>query len=132
MLPHRVCLNFDSWLMSSMVIGNGMTSLAYLLIPLLLHLILKDTNRLAGSTARPWAEYARCFFASRYWLGTLSQSFILACGAGHVMTILVLYTPSYQIQAVVDLWTGITSLLTVILLFIVRKSAIRCTLKQEN
>lgn len=132
MLPHRVCLAFDTPLIVLMIIGDGLTALSYMLIPFLLHVVLKDTTRLLAGPGELWPRYYNCFFASRYWLSTLFQSFILACGCGHILKVVVLYSASYRIQVAVDLWTGITSLLTVILLFIVRKSAIRCTLKQEK
>lgn len=127
MLPHRVCLAFETWIIALMIVGNGLTALAYVLIPFLLHRILRDTTRLKAMPQEHFAHYYDCFFGSRYWLSTLFQSFILACGAGHIMDIVVLYQPLYKLQVFIDLWTGLTSIITVLLLYLVRKSAIRCS-----
>ena len=111
--------------MSLMIIGDGLTFLSYMLIPFLMQLVLKDSTRLLSMPGTRLKTYCDCFFASRYWLSTLFQSFILACGVGHLLKIIVLYSVAYRIQAIIDIWTGITSILTVYLLFVVRKSAIK-------
>jgi hypothetical protein len=101
-LPHGICLQWQWPLLLALVAGNVSITLAYTLIPLALLRCIKHMPRVL----QPGTFLLR-FFAA----------FILSCGVTHVMAILVIWYPCYQLEAVVDLWTAGISLYTACLLW---------------
>jgi hypothetical protein len=101
-LPHGICLQWQLPLLLALVAGNVSITLAYTLIPLALLRCIKHMPRVL----QPGTFLLR-FFAA----------FILSCGVTHVMAILVIWYPCYQLEAVVDLWTAGISLYTACLLW---------------
>ena len=121
MLPHRVCLAYNPWLTAIMIIGDALTAISYLLIPIWLGLTQTDLKHHAFKSPNlVWNRYLAYLFVHERTIGTMFQAFIYACGAGHILKIVVLYHPVYSLQAGIDLWTGITSIATVVILFRIR------------
>lgn len=111
-----------------MILGDAMTALSYVLIPFLLNKIQKDTSLIAGSShfklAALW-RYYQTYFEQHVFISTAAQMFIISCGAGHIAKIIVLYRPLYKMESIIDMWTGVTSLATVWILYVARQSALR-------
>jgi hypothetical protein len=101
-LPHGICLLWDWAIVSRVVIGNGLTALAYFCIPVgLLHIMRQ--NRAAVSQVR----HGLIWFSA----------FILLCGGGHVWDIVVLWYPLYRLESWWKLATGVVSVITAILMY---------------
>lgn len=98
--PHGYCLLWDPALIWTHVISDLLIGLAYFSIPLVLATLL-----------------ARRRDVQFGWVGWLFAGFILACGATHFMSILVLWVPAYGIEGLIKLVTAILSVVTAITLW---------------
>lgn len=96
-MPHKHCyLKSDTTLLIN-VIANGLIALAYFVIPLsLLNLII------AGS------KINNTFLRTALMFG----GFILACGVGHVISVIVVWFPVYNLQGIWGLITAALSIAT--------------------
>src|SRR6478672_10759515 len=97
--PHGYCLLWDPSLIWTHVASDAVIALAYFSIPLVLWRLLK---------ARPDIEFG--------WILGLFATFILACGTTHLLSIYVLWVPTYGVEAVVKMITALASIGTAALL----------------
>ena len=98
--PHGYCLLWEPSLIRTHVIADALIAAAYFSIPLaLLTLIRKREDIRYG------------------WMVALFATFILACGATHVMSIWTLWHGSYGAEAVVKVITAIASVATAVMLW---------------
>lgn len=98
--PHGYCLLWDPWLIWTHVLADAMIAAAYFSIPLVLWRLIRR---------RPEIEFG--------WMLWLFALFILACGATHVLGILVLWQPFYGLQAAVKAITAVVSIATAVALW---------------
>ena len=98
-MPHGYCLKWDPALLMVLIIGNVGIALAYFLIPLALRFFVGKRKDL------PYPYMFKLFAA-----------FILSCGLTHLAKVWTLYHADYWVEAALDLWTALVSLLTAILL----------------
>ncbi len=98
-MPHGYCLKWDPALLLVLIIGNIGIALAYFLIPLALRFFVGKRKDL------PYPYMFKLFAA-----------FILSCGLTHLAKVWTLYHADYWVEAALDLWTALVSLLTAVLL----------------
>lgn len=98
-MPHGYCLKWDPALLMVLIIGNIGIALAYFLIPLALRFFVGKRRDL------PYPYMFKLFAA-----------FILSCGLTHLAKVWTLYHADYWVEAALDLWTALVSLLTAVLL----------------
>lgn len=89
--PHGFCLIWDQTLIALYWVGNGGIALAYVLIPLGLLYLARQTRVLAATPRWVLFEFA---------------GFIICCGMSHVLQIINLYMGWYWVEAI---WLNITS-----------------------
>lgn len=94
-MPHGHCYLWQSEVLWSNVIGDGVIALAYFAIPITLAVFTKQ---------RPNPQLRRVI-----WLFAI---FILACGMTHVIDIITVWQPAYRIEGVVKIFTAVVSVLT--------------------
>lgn len=99
-MPHGMCLLWKPAVLWSLVIGNGVTALAYTLIPIsLTYIYIKRTD------------------VKFNWIFLTFAAFIILCGMSHIMTIVTYWNPIYGWEAVIEMLTAIVSLVTAFILF---------------
>lgn len=91
-MPHGHCFFWTPEVLWPWVIGNGLTALAYSVIPFLLIVLWRRRPDLVPT----WAAFS-------------FGMFIVSCGAGHVMKIVTLWYPYYYLGAWLDVFTGVIS-----------------------
>lgn len=107
-LPHGYCLNWQAELIWLYTIFNGLIALAYFSIPLaLLHFVMARRD---------------LYFP---WIFILFSLFILACGTSHILHILSLWHPNYDLQIIIDGITALVSVTTAIMLWKLLPQALR-------
>jgi len=99
-MPHGYCLKWDGPLIAVFIAGNVGIAIAYFLIPAALRYFIGKRTDL------PYAHMFKLFAA-----------FILSCGITHLIKVWTLFQPAYWIEAGVDLFTALVSLLTAALLY---------------
>jgi signal transduction histidine kinase len=99
-MPHGYCLRWDGPLLFAFIVGNLGIALAYFLIPLCLRFFIGERKDL------PYGYMFKLFAA-----------FILSCGLTHIAKVVTLYQPVYWVEAGLDLWTALVSLVTAACLF---------------
>ena len=98
--PHGYCLLWEPALIRTHVIADALIAAAYFSIPLALLTLMRKREDI------------------RYgWMIALFATFILACGATHVMSIWTLWHGNYGAEAVVKVITAIASVATAIMLW---------------
>ena len=117
--PHIYCLAFHPGLVGATIAGDGMTFLAYLLIPVGLIMIALDL--LAGRY--DWGDVMPQF--AKWWL--LFAIFVLMCGAGHLIKIINLYAAQYWLEAYWTIGTGLVSLMTAAVVAAARAATVSAT-----
>jgi signal transduction histidine kinase len=105
--PHGYCLLWDPALIWTHVLSDLLIGLAYFSIPLVFVSFL-----------------ARRRDVQFGWVGWLFAGFILACGATHFMSILVLWVPAYGIEGLIKVATAVLSVITAIALWPLLPTAI--------
>jgi PAS domain S-box-containing protein len=98
-MPHGHCYFWRPEIMWSHAISDTVIALAYFTIPLSLIYIIR---------ARKTIKYR--------WMAALFATFILGCGATHVMDVINIWEPFYRLDAVIRVVTAIASIGTAILL----------------
>ncbi len=98
-MPHGYCLKWDPALLMVFITGNIGIALAYFLIPLALRFFVGKRKDL------PYQYMFKLFAA-----------FILSCGMTNLAKVWTLYHADYWVEAALDLWTALVSLLTAVLL----------------
>lgn len=100
LMPHGHCLLWREDLLFMTLLGDGLTVLAYSLIPLaLIHLVNKRAD----------LQFDRIFY--------LFAGFIAFCGLSHAVAIVNVWQGFYFIQGFIKLITGAISILTALLLW---------------
>jgi len=98
--PHGYCLLWEPALVRTHVIADALIAAAYFSIPLALLTLIRKRDDL------------------RYgWMIALFATFILACGATHVMSIWTLWHGNYGAEAVLKVITAIASVATAAILW---------------
>ena len=100
MAPHGYCLLWEPELIWAHVASDLVIGLAYFSIPVVIARFL---------TKRRDVEFS--------WVVWMFAVFIMACGATHFMSILVLWVPAYGIEALVKIITAIASVTVAIALW---------------
>ena len=96
LLPHGFCFMRKPDLIWLHVISDGVIALAYFMIPLLLvYFIRRMRTRISFN-----------------WAIALFASFIVLCGTGHILDIIVVWKPIYYLQGWVRALTAVVSLAT--------------------
>lgn len=96
-IPHGYCLLWRPDLVALHVGGDGLTALAYFLIPAAIVHFLRRRRDLA-------AEHRR--------MAALFVTFILACALSHVAGLVTLWYPFYGLQGLIKAGTALVSLTT--------------------
>lgn len=94
-MPHGHCYMWQPEVLWANVIGDGLTALAYFAIPIALGVFARR---------RPNPKLRKILW--------LFAAFIIACGATHVIDIITIWEPTYRIQSVVKIMTGVVSVIT--------------------
>ncbi|HEY9734369.1 MAG TPA: ATP-binding protein [Drouetiella sp.] len=99
-MPHGFCLQWNVPLLCVFIAGNLGIAIAYFLIPVALQRFIGKRKDL------PYPFMFKLFAA-----------FILSCGLTHLAKIWTLYHADYWLEAGLDLWTALVSLVTAALLY---------------
>jgi PAS domain S-box-containing protein len=94
-MPHGYCLQWNGSLLATFVIGNALIAMAYFSIP----------------TSLWWFQKKRTDLAFR-WIFLLFATFISACGITHLVKIWTIWHADYWLEASLDAFTGIVSVIT--------------------
>jgi len=97
---HEYCLTCEPWLTGMLLLGNVLIVLAYFSIPLAILRFIRNRRDLD--------------FRYLHWL---FAAFIVSCGITHLLHIVALWYPLPYIEAVMDLMTGIVSLVTAVMVW---------------
>ncbi|MGI9213470.1 MAG: PAS domain S-box protein [Methylococcaceae bacterium] len=96
LMPHGVCFEWRPELLLAHGLSDGLTTLAYFSIPvLILHIIHQRPILKVGGVYQVFVL------------------FILACGIGHVLDVWTIWHPDYYLQAVSKAFTAIISIIAV-------------------
>ncbi|MBV9784763.1 MAG: hypothetical protein JO264_13220 [Acidisphaera sp.] len=98
--PHGFCLNFEPSLLALTVVGDALTALAYVLIPIQLLAIVRR------------AGMRRLVISGERWVLVMFASFILLCGLHHALQIVLLWHAFYWLDSWEGLLQGSVSLFT--------------------
>ena len=99
-LPHGYCLSWQPKLLFSFVVSDTLIALSYFSMPVALVYFARH----------------RLDFPYR-WLLWLFATFIMACGTTHLMDIIVLWYPLYDLNALLKALTAIISVATAVLIW---------------
>ena len=102
--PHGFCLAWEPWTLVAYILGDGVTSLAYLLLPIQLVFLLKRST--SGQ---------QIIIRRKNWIIIMFALFIVMCGIDHDFDVLTLWYPYYHLQAIWKVLLGIVSFSTSIL-----------------
>lgn len=97
---HGFCLSWEPGLIALHSISDGLIALAYFSVPLALLTLLRQ---------RPDIQYR--------WIISLFVAFIVACGLSHLLEIVTLWAPLYQVEGVEKAITAALSVTTAIALW---------------
>lgn len=100
LMPHGFCLLWRPDLVWTHVVADATIALAYFTIPVFLVTLARRRRGLLFT----WPLY-------------LFGTFILLCGAAHLLNIVSFWHPIYGLEAIVKLATGIASIGTAILVW---------------
>jgi signal transduction histidine kinase len=106
-MPHGHCYFWRPEIVWLHVLSDGLTALAYFIIPFVLVRLVRKRRDLAFD-----------------WMFVLFGVFILACGATHLMSIWTLWHPVYRLEGAVKAVTALASLPTAFLLIRLLPNAI--------
>ena len=107
-MPHGYCLFWQPWLVALFAGSDLLIFLSYSAIPLALLIFLRQ---------RPDIRYRQ--------LVALFAAFILLCGLTHLISIVTLWIPVYPLHGLVKLVTGIVSMTTAVVLFLLVPSLVK-------
>ena len=91
-MPHGGCYFWNPWILTMEVVGNGLMSVTYLTLGLLM----------VHASGRRFAAHILWFPAFLWAFGT----FIALCGVTHALKIAAIWYPNYQIYSSVTLLAG--------------------------
>jgi hypothetical protein len=95
-MPHGYCVEWDWRLLGPFIAANALITLAYFAIPVLLFVYLR---RAKHDDLPPWTVWAFI-------------TFILCCGAGHLVKVITIWFPWYWLATSVDWLTAVFSVAT--------------------
>jgi PAS domain S-box-containing protein len=101
-MPHGYCLLWRPDLVALHVIGDGLTALAYFLIPGSILFFLHKRRDLEPA---------------HYRMAALFVAFILACALSHLIGLVTLWVPYYGLQGLIKVATALVSLTTAIFIW---------------
>jgi len=90
--PHRWCYLDDGSITARFLVGDGLTLLAYLTLPVALFVLARRRPDLVPP-----------------WFAVMFGGFILSCGIGHGLFLLTLYEPWYDLESAWSVLTGLLS-----------------------
>lgn len=99
-MPHGHCYFWKPEVLWVHVIGDGLTALAYFIIPFGIYYFVRKRTDMR--------------FKSIFVLFAL---FIFACGATHVLSIVSVWKPVYRLEGILKVFTGLISLFTAYMLY---------------
>lgn len=99
-MPHGYCLQWQDDILYMMLIGDGLTTISYALIPIALIYLVKKRDDLSFN-----------------YIFVLFAAFIAFCGITHAINILNLWHGYYFISGLAKVATGLVSILTTIMLW---------------
>jgi PAS domain-containing protein len=94
-MPHGFCMRWQPEVLWLHVISDGLIVLAYASIPFLLLVVARRRKDI------PF-----------HWMLPAFSAFILACGATHLMSIVTIWNPLYQLEGIFKALTAVASLVT--------------------
>jgi len=97
MTPHGFCLLWDENLLALTILANGLTAIAYFMIPLQIIRAMHAYNLRLPK-----------------WLMIMFSMFIFGCGVDHVFDVVTLFYPFYWVQAA---WSTVTMVVSVFTAF---------------
>ncbi|CAM3291038.1 GGDEF domain-containing protein [Sphingomonas antarctica] len=100
MAPHGYCLLWDPAIIWTHVVSDALIGLSYFSIPIVIARFLTQRRDVKFS-----------------WIIWMFAAFIMACGATHFMSILVLWVPAYGIEGLLKLVTAMVSVVTALALW---------------
>ncbi|HEX9830576.1 MAG TPA: PAS domain S-box protein [Thermodesulfobacteriota bacterium] len=98
-MPHGYCLLWNANLVWLHVVTDSLITLAYYSIPVTLLYFVRKRQDLVFN-----------------WIFLMFAAFIFACGTTHLMGILTLWEPVYQLEGIIKLMTATVSVITAFLL----------------
>jgi two-component system, sensor histidine kinase and response regulator len=98
-MPHGYCLRWDAGVLWLHVISDVLITLAYFCIPILLVIVARRRKDIPFN-----------------WIFAAFGIFILACGASHLMAIVIIWKPLYRLEGLVKAVTAFASVVTAFLL----------------
>lgn len=99
-IPHGYCLAWNPLLVSAEVGADALIALAYFSIPLALMVFIRRNPSLHFN-----------------WVFVMFSTFIFACGAGHLIDIVNLWYPVYELEISLRIVTATASVLTAMMLW---------------
>lgn len=96
---HGYCLQWQPWLLWTIVVSNALIGAAFCSIPVCLIYLSR------GTTEGIWS-----------WFFTSFALFVFLCGATHVVSVIVIWEPVYWFQAALDVATAGASTVTAVIL----------------
>jgi diguanylate cyclase (GGDEF)-like protein/PAS domain S-box-containing protein len=99
-IPHGYCLAWNPLLVSAEVGADALIALSYFSIPLALMVFIRRNPSLHFN-----------------WVFVMFSTFIFACGTGHLLDIINLWTPIYRLEISVRVITATASVLTAMMLW---------------
>lgn len=99
LMPHGFCMRWEPGIIWLHIVSDGLIVLAYGSIPILLLKVVRKRKDISFN-----------------WVLLSFAAFILACGATHLMSIVVIWKPLYLTEGVIKLITAIASVTTAICL----------------
>lgn len=100
MMPHGYCLLWKPWLVALHAVADAVIFVSYFVIPLAILRFLR---------ARPDIRFGS--------IGWLFAAFILLCGLTHLVGLVTLWYPVYELQGVVKIMTALVSATTAAVIF---------------
>jgi two-component sensor histidine kinase len=113
-MPHGYCLFWQPWLVALFAGSDLLIFLSYSAIPLALMIFLRR---------RPDVRYRH--------LVALFAAFILLCGLTHLVSIITLWIPVYPLHGLVKLVTGVVSMTTAVVLFLLIPALVKIPSPQQ-
>lgn len=105
---HGYCLQWQPWLLWTIVVANAAIGAAFCSIPICLIYLSR------GVTEGIWI-----------WFFTSFALFVFLCGATHMVSVIVIWEPIYWFQAALDVATAGASVVTAVILITIMPSLVR-------
>ncbi len=107
-MPHGHCYFWRPEVLWTTVVGDLLTSIAYMVIPIMMIVFIRKRTDL---------KLKGIFY--------LFAAFIISCGLTHMIDIWTIWTPTYRLQSILKLITGLISIATAIILVPILPKALK-------